>query len=424
LALDLVDDLIKLDPQCLSQVQFDYLPIHWVCIQENSNLIKFLIQKGIQHRIGGKDNRGGILMEITNGQYSNENPLQKLLCNSKLTPKDRKDMITFLLDPNRPLLFPSDVHDFDLLHKVIQKNKNSYTAQALLELEPAALKTQNRFGDLPIHSTVTPFPPLEEDEILDSFDSDYFIKPQMLELLLLEGMKRKTDFGFNMGGLLQKNSKGQTVLDILVHYWVEFRHSSSMQKTFWQCIDIIRRVVSPQIPLLQAIIRKISPFEVDKLKEAIRRYDCTEVFDNSGNLPLHAAITNKDRVGICGLRAVLEANPTIARIRGHQNRLPLHMAISGNLQFKWEDGVKDILEAHRSAIDENDPVTNVYPFMLAALTKSSSDLDSVYNLIQESPHIVKGQMLRCYESRKISTNKRKSCELDNTAYRHKKLKRS
>ena len=418
LALDLASDLIKLDPMCLSQVQFDHLPIHWVCTQENSNLIKLLIQKSIQHNIGSKDYRGGILMEISNGQYNKENALQKLLCNNKLIPKERKDMITFLLDPNQPLLLPSDVHDFNLLHVVIQKNKESDAAQAILQLEPAALKTRNSFGDLPIHSTVTPFPPLEEDEILDSFNSDYYIKPHMLELLLLEGMKSNDNSHLNMGGLLETNSKGQTVLDILVHYWVEFRHSSSVEKTFWQCVDMIRRVVSPQIPLLQAIIRKISPFEVDRLEEAIHRCDCTEVCDHSGNLPLHVAIINKDRIGLNGLRAVLEANPTVARIRDHQNRLPLHMALSGDVHFKWEDGIKDIFEAHKSAIDEIDAVTKVYPFILTTLTKKSGDLDSIYNLIQESPHI----MSQCHESRRLCISKRKACEMNKAAYSHKKAK--
>ena len=415
--LGFANDFIQLDPVCLSQAQFDYLPIHWACIHENFELVKLLIIKGKEHNMGTRDHRGGIITNISNSHYCNENPLQKLVCKNKFVAKD---MIAFFLGSSPPLLLPSDVRKFDLLHRVTQMNQNVDIAKVLLQLEPESLKIPNRFGDLPIHSTITPFPPLEEDEALDSFNADIYIKPKMLELLLVEGMKSNAKTNLALGGLMERNSKGQTVLDVLVQYWIELRHSRSMNEKFWQCINIIRRVVSVKIPLLQAVIRKISPFEVDRLQEVIRRCDCTDVRDHSGNLPLHVAITNKDRIGADGFRIVLRANARVARIRNYQNRLPLQMALLKGSSFQWEGGVSDLFEAERSVIQCIDPVTNLYPFMLSALTDSCPDLNCIYNLLRETPHLVKSH---CDKTLEVSYRKRKFQDPSQSQCNQKKIRR-
>jgi len=65
------------------------------------------------------------------------------------------------------------------------------------------------------------------------------------------------------------------------------------------------------------------------------------------------------------------------RQNNHRYRIPLHYAISKGIS--WEDGLDCIFFAYPDAIFNRDPISHLYPFMLAATTSSTSLLSTVSN---------------------------------------------
>jgi len=72
----------------------------------------------------------------------------------------------------------------------------------------------------------------------------------------------------------------------------------------------------------------------------------------------------------------------LAGIKDKHKRYPMHIAASKN--YKWENGLKDIVEANYAPLIESDYPTGLYPFMLAAIGKNA-DLEAIYRLLRLNP---------------------------------------
>lgn len=70
------------------------------------------------------------------------------------------------------------------------------------------------------------------------------------------------------------------------------------------------------------------------------------------------------------------------KIKDSRGRLPLAFAAESGL--KWSEGLHDLYNSNKPAIEKTDVVTGLQPFMLAAIGLKS-DLETVFMLLQEHP---------------------------------------
>lgn len=94
------------------------------------------------------------------------------------------------------------------------------------------------------------------------------------------------------------------------------------------------------------------------------------------------------------IQILLEANADASQKHGDNERLPLHLAIlSGK---KWDEGVQAIRNAYPDAGSMTEPVTGLYPFMLAAIVGAGefkdyltsgkdADLYTIFELFRSEP---------------------------------------
>jgi len=113
------------------------------------------------------------------------------------------------------------------------------------------------------------------------------------------------------------------------------------------------------------------------------------VKNEAGNLPLHIAAsapaydTNVKPELATGeaLNMLLELNLEGAKRTNRKGRLPLHLAIAS--RKTWLNGIKSLLDAFPEAAKIRDPLTMLYPFMLAACVAIKTDDDEVFVEIDE-----------------------------------------
>lgn len=83
------------------------------------------------------------------------------------------------------------------------------------------------------------------------------------------------------------------------------------------------------------------------------------------------------------------AAPETARFRDADERLPLQLAISYGKE--WTTGVQALLKVYPDAMVLHDPVTNLYPFMLAATVKRG-DCTTIFQLLRSNPSLSQGAL--------------------------------
>ena len=119
-------------------------------------------------------------------------------------------------------------------------------------------------------------------------------------------------------------------------------------------------------------------------------------------------------------------------------QLPLHLALTSGKE--WEEGVRALVRLHPDGVRKKDPLTGLYPFMLAAISYNSCiDLKhsknascggtvcnmprsqharedcewvfTIYSLLREYPEVLNSHYLQHYTG-----TKRKFCEIDDSDY--------
>ena len=85
------------------------------------------------------------------------------------------------------------------------------------------------------------------------------------------------------------------------------------------------------------------------------------------------------------IQILLGASSLAASVPDPSGRLPLHLAIVSNK--RWNQGVKDILNAYPDALMLADKHTKLLPFMLAAAT-NDADLSTIFELLKSNPVLV------------------------------------
>jgi len=78
-----------------------------------------------------------------------------------------------------------------------------------------------------------------------------------------------------------------------------------------------------------------------------------------------------------------KAVTTYIRLRDDRGRWLLCTAAEKGM--KWEDGLREILDAGMPAVEETDIITSLEPFMLAAAGPNNCNLEGIFRLLQEHP---------------------------------------
>jgi hypothetical protein len=85
---------------------------------------------------------------------------------------------------------------------------------------------------------------------------------------------------------------------------------------------------------------------------------------------------------------LLSAAPETAKIRDPSGRLPLHSAIGSGKGFY--QGGQGLIAAYPAAMEIPDPITNLYPFMLAATCgEGTKNASTIFELMKLSPELMK-----------------------------------
>mmetsp|Transcript_15239 Transcript_15239/g.18548 ORF Transcript_15239/g.18548 Transcript_15239/m.18548 type:complete len:352 (+) Transcript_15239:256-1311(+) len=292
-----------------------YLPIHMAikCTrsQYRSDVIKFIIEEGINNNVGGREGRGGLLTR-TKDKY------RTALC-LLVVGDDKTDILDYLVKRQPPLLSSQDVIDYHLLHHAAGDPfffKDRFnTIRFLIDLCPQALGVRNDIGDLPIHHACK--------------QPGYCLNT--LQMFLNEGVRQ--------GVFLEKNGRGKPFLKCVLEEHI---------------IPLLEGLDTADVPVLQGVIGVVD--------EATLRI-MIDKFDNF---------------------------PRWCHIRDKQGRLPLHVGAEHGL--RWENELRDILEANKLATSVIDPISNLYPYSLAACDcgtkKCGCDLDVIYELSRCNPDCI------------------------------------
>jgi len=100
----------------------------------------------------------------------------------------------------------------------------------------------------------------------------------------------------------------------------------------------------------------------------------------SGRIPLHLAIVAKADIGV--IEQLIAANRKTAAIRTADRRLPLHLTLEDSRNCNYSV-IECVFDAHPDASFIQDPTTNLYPFMQAAV--STRTLPEMTCVVEEQP---------------------------------------
>ena len=236
----------------------------------------------------------------------------------------------------------------------------------------------------------------------------YFQNDQMIQILLEEYRKREGRKMLLQKRLLARDNGGMTPLGHLVlnvgdrddgNAWtcinlcIDFFERKQLQllhlvlSQFWEeilrkpnCMKIIRQIVD-RLRVDLCDVDDKGRTALSLLVEKMVSSSCNSDISKCQDLPakilsyfLSLAVNNERDFGV---------NPVF--VTDGAGRLPLHFACEQKLG--WEKGLKYLVQANVSALNTNDPITDLPPFALAAVG-SDRDLDSVYLLLRQNPSII------------------------------------
>lgn len=130
---------------------------------------------------------------------------------------------------------------------------------------------------------------------------------------------------------------------------------------------------------------------------------CTKVFNDH----LQDYHYNNDDTQIINI--LLNANTSAAKMRDNAGKLPLHLAIDAGVS--WQ-GMRNLNQVNPLAIQEEDPVTGLLPFMSAAKAQPNSDhtrdiVNATFQLLRSSPDAILPTLEKSDRHCKLESSPRK-----------------
>ena len=158
-----------------------------------------------------------------------------------------------------------------------------------------------------------------------------------------------------------------------------------------------------KMPLLHTLVELDCPESIIRYALAIYSNQCQDR-DRHGRSVLHLALLNK-KANENIVRMVLKppfGHPGMVRVLDHMDNLPLHVLIGSGCSYS-DNRMKMIIDIEPKALETRDGVHGLYPFMLAASCETNCDLNTVYEMLRQTPHLV----ARCGSRHEGVSNKRK-----------------
>jgi ankyrin repeat protein len=252
-----LEDFVVNYPNLLSAKDSDdNLPLHHVCKSQDTpiNLIRLVIESGMEVEVGGKKARGGLVIPNNRNEY----PLQ-LLCNRSC--KSNNQLLKHLIKMRPKLVLKRDYKKLNLLHYVANGGKVN-VAKQLLKACPESISFVDENGRLPIH--------------VACLHSCSVPQSQLLRLLLKEGIKQKIE---GKGGLLLVDDTGKSALDYAID-------KLPCDERRWSSMNVLAEGIAPDLPLIQAAIHDGAPqWKIFSL--LLKFPHAATIKDEDGRLPLH-----------------------------------------------------------------------------------------------------------------------------------------
>ena len=361
------------------------LPIRLACISGSSEMVEVLLCKGMQ--LFG--DRSGLM------QHAEDIYVQTALQSACSNPRLSQRIVKRLFRATG--VNACEVLDGNLLHRAV-KCYNVDVARFILQNWPTSLHHMDEDRNLPLHLACSS----ESNEMI------CLVFNRSLRYLML---KKYQHWDALSRSIFQKNRFGHTPWQLMCESFrnnFDWSGDVAFSGGAWPCIKLIiyfkagMLQIQPNgdLPLLHAAIAMIQQRDVLRAVLVNRALPCSfGIVDNRRKNVLHVAAEQaahregswQDIIEYLIIFGNDENNGIhCACMRDDSGRLPIHSATANRLS--WRNGLEDITEANFYALSIPDPVTNLYPFMLAAHGDAASsvpaDLNSVYTLLRMNPEII------------------------------------
>ncbi len=90
--------------------------------------------------------------------------------------------------------------------------------------------------------------------------------------------------------------------------------------------------------------------------------------------------------------------PDAERLKDSKGRRLLHVTMKRGL--KWSPSLSMMIHCDKESLEEKGPMSNLYPFMLAATSGHPKDLTTIYRLLRYCP----GVLIRCLDDKGTNEN--------------------
>ncbi|GAX20672.1 hypothetical protein FisN_32Hh061 [Fistulifera solaris] len=317
---------------------------------------------------------------------------------------------------------------------VALRNYGSFRAllQTLIEADPAMLSQSDDTGEYPIHTACRIGIPLENLQLLLShmtsnaslgspnhrgwtaFDLAWI---RYLEIDDIGTLLQRHDIGGNSIANQRLSRLFANLLTETINHILQSEHRDSAMTAVAPLLKVISCLLQASVTnpddrseesqqyLIHQAFQAVScwdglpllPLPIIKLMFVQYQHQI-EWADHNGKLPLHYAVSIRPRptkqvrsIPQADLRLyvreVLNQNPHACLVKDAVGRLPIHYCLDNRHNDTCESFyliVKDVLLACPVAIEIVDPVSCLYPFMMAA-TDSNLSLELVYMMLRFHP---------------------------------------
>ena len=327
---DTLKKMISASPSSLSyENEIGDLPICTAALSMATvRYVPFLAKEGVKHKVGGDDGRGGLLVQGEDGWNTFELLAIRFLPIGKRPEHVQMDKAyadVMKELKDASLLTKDDIKNYGLLYHTCNAYNFKQRFEFLCDWCPEGLKYHQYNDHLIIHAII-----------------EYHNSIKSLAMFLKATMKHHTN---EVGLLFQTDSNGIVACQ---RAFDRYGKKQTMQ-VIVDCIPFDDDNPHPQLPILHHVAKHAPQL----LNDFSIRY--------------RSAMYMRDEVGRNLNQVMLASGKTLYENNGLYF---LHMLT--------DDHVREI-----------DPVTDLYPFMVAA-SGNTSDLSAVYVLLRRNPSLVRG----------------------------------
>lgn len=305
-----------------------------------------------------------------------------------------------------------------------QSQVTAKKVRVLLDLIPldrlnasVGISSRNIFGGTPLHSACN------HNAILEAIQALVEAFPRLVQIRTHQGLHVVS----TLWDAYQQTIPGVTCTARILQGYIDSQHkhhfSLLWQKVEYLALETLRQstgdyegmmaIMSPEVnepeprhtmsasnpttdpeqflnsprPVIHGLLRCSVP--INLFKVALKCHPSYALaHDTDGNLPLHWVLLNrpyrlKERDSI---QALLEAAPQTASQRNAIGEFPLLCAIRNKIPC--QNGLDLVVQADPTALEKPDPVTGLFPFLLAAVVGGRVAVDTIFHLLLKHPSLV------------------------------------